>query len=253
MGMELMEKIIRAADAVRLHRYPEAAVAYAAGSFIRGEATAYSDLDLVVIYGRLAHAYRESFHFEDIPVEAFVHDPETLNYFFMKVDRPSGVPSLMQMVVEGVAVPGPNAISESLKELAASVIQMGPPALTAKEQQTLRYGITDLIDDIRDPRSYEELVATGSRLYESMANYYFRRNGRWSASGKSIPRLLARTEHEISKRFNESFDTLFRQGDPAAVIAFASEILHGDGGFLFDGHRVEAPAEWRTPLPDRLQ
>jgi hypothetical protein len=74
----------------------------------------------------------------------------------------------------------------------------------------------------------------------------------WSASGKSIPRVLARTNRDISLRFNQSFENLFRQGNPAAAIALAGEILLDDGGFLFDGHRGDAPAEWRKPLPQKL-
>jgi len=63
-----------------------------AGSIVRGEGTPHSDLDLVVIFDRLPNAYRESFYFGDLPVEAFVHDPETLNYFLFEVDRSSGIP-----------------------------------------------------------------------------------------------------------------------------------------------------------------
>lgn len=59
-------------------------------------------------------AYRESFTFGGYPVEAFVHDPATLEYFFLEVDRPSGVPALAQMVVEGIEIP---ASSAGVKEL----------------------------------------------------------------------------------------------------------------------------------------
>jgi hypothetical protein len=48
-------------------------------------------------------------------VEAFVHDPATLKYFFFEVDRASGVPSLPQMVVEGVEIPAPTEMSRALK------------------------------------------------------------------------------------------------------------------------------------------
>lgn len=71
-------------------RYRDATAVRAAGSLVRGEGTAYSDLDLVVVYARLPAAYRESFVFEGFPVEAFVHDPETLEYFFAEVDYPRG-------------------------------------------------------------------------------------------------------------------------------------------------------------------
>jgi hypothetical protein len=121
--------------------------------------TAYSDLDLVVIYDQLACAYRESFRFDRYPVEAFVHDPETLEYFFFEVDRPSGVPALPQMVVEGIEIPAPNEISRALKQQAASLIAMGPPVLNADSERKWRYAVTDLLDDLRDARSVEEWSA----------------------------------------------------------------------------------------------
>jgi predicted nucleotidyltransferase len=67
-------------------RFKGAEVVFAAGSIRRNEATASSDIDLVVVYPKLEQAYRESFTFKGWPVEAFVHDPETLNYFFWEVD-----------------------------------------------------------------------------------------------------------------------------------------------------------------------
>jgi predicted nucleotidyltransferase len=126
----LRDTIIKIANSIRNQRYADALVLFAAGSFVRGEATAFSDLDLVVVYESLSNAYRESFRFEGFPVEAFVHDSQTLHYFFVEVDRPSGVPSLPQMVKEGIEIPDSSAFSRSLKGLATSVIEMGPPALT---------------------------------------------------------------------------------------------------------------------------
>ena len=74
------ERITEIANAIRAARYPDAAVVFAAGSIVRGEATPYSDLDLVVVYPRLACAARESFRHDGYPVEAFLHDPETLEW-----------------------------------------------------------------------------------------------------------------------------------------------------------------------------
>jgi predicted nucleotidyltransferase len=42
-------------------RFGDAAVTFLSGSVTRGEATETSDLDLVVVYERVANAYRESF------------------------------------------------------------------------------------------------------------------------------------------------------------------------------------------------
>ena len=72
---------------IRQQRYAGADVILLAGSVVRGQGTATSDLDLVVLFERLPQAYRESLHADGWPVEAFVHDPDTLRYFFLEHDR----------------------------------------------------------------------------------------------------------------------------------------------------------------------
>ena len=90
-------------------RYSGADVAFVAGSIVRGDDTPYSDIDLVVVYSQFSAAYRESFLSDGFSVEAFVHDPSTLKYFFEDIDAKSGCPSLPSMVVEGVALPNENS------------------------------------------------------------------------------------------------------------------------------------------------
>jgi predicted nucleotidyltransferase len=220
---------------------------FAAGSIVRGEGTASSDMDLVVVFASLAFAYRESFRFDGYPVEAFVHDPETLEYFFVDVDRPSGVPTLPQMILEGVEIPAANDASRRLKQLAASVIEAGPPRLDAQTEQRMRYFVSDLIDDLRAPRSRDELVAAGTRLYEQLADYHLRRQGLWSAKGKAIPRALQRVDPELCRKYSQSFDALFRLADATAVVDLAVELLGAAGGILFEGYRSDAPSAWRRP------
>jgi len=229
-------------------RYPDASVIFLAGSIIRGESTPFSDLDLVVVFDRLPGAYRESFHFQGFQIEAFVHDPETLNYFLLEVDRPSAIPSLAHMILEGIEIPKANDLSRSLKELATSVMQSGPPELSEEDVRKLRYDITSLVDDMREPRSRDELVATGAELYQALANYYLRTNNLWSATGKSIPRILGHVDADLCLRYAASFDELFAHGRSDMVVALAEQILTPRGGFLFDGHRLDAPANYRKKL-----
>jgi predicted nucleotidyltransferase len=244
------DRIIGVANAIHADRYPDASVVLAAGSLVRGEGTAYSDLDLVVVYAKVARAYRESFRFDGYPVEAFVHDSETLEYFFFEVDRPSGVPVLPQMVVEGVEVPAPNDVSRAAKQQAASLIAAGPPALDAEGEQRMRYFVSDLIDDLRAPRSQDELIGTGSQLYEQLADYHLRRQGLWSAKGKAIPRVLRQADPELCLKYSQSFNNLFKLGDATGVIELAEELLEAAGGPLFEGYRSDAPPTWRKPQRD---
>jgi len=243
----LLDQLIQVTKEILEHKYPVARVIFLAGSIVRGEGTPSSDLDLVVIFDELPAAYRESFTFQGFPVEAFVHDPETLNHFLYEVDRTSGIPSLAQMILEGIEVPEADEFSESLKQLAVSAMELGPPELSDEDIRKLRYNITSLVDDIREPRSKDELVASGTELYQALADYYFRSNNLWSAKGKSIPRNLNKADAHLCLRYCSSFEELFA-GHPEKVIALAEEILKPNGGFLFAGHRLAAPAHWRKPL-----
>jgi predicted nucleotidyltransferase len=241
----MIQSIVDVARAIRSDRYPDAGAVFAAGSIVRGEGTAHSDLDLVVVYRNLACAYRESFRRDGYPVEAFVHDPETLEYFFFEVDRPSGIPSLAQMVIEGIEIPAANELTRVLKQMAASLVAAGPPALDEAGERRARYGVTDLVDDLRDARSHDERIATGALLFEQLADYHLRRLGLWSARGKSIPRVLRRVDPGLCESYCRSFDRLFRNGDARDVIRLAEDLVQPAGGLLFEGYRSDAPPGWR--------
>jgi hypothetical protein len=239
------ERIIDVAKAIQADRYQDALAVFAAGSIVRGEGTPFSDLDLVVVYAQLPCAYRESFKAGGYPVEAFVHDPATLEYFFLEVDRPSGVPALPQMVAEGIEIPGPSEASRELKRRAAAVLKAGPPALDGDSERRMRYFVSDLLDDLRAPRSLPELVGAGARLYEQLADYHLRRLGLWSAKGKAIPRVLQQADAALCTVYSDAFEELFARGDPRAVIRLTEDLLRESGGPLFDGYRADAPATWR--------
>jgi predicted nucleotidyltransferase len=247
----MRERIMSVVNELRLERYRGADVVFAAGSIVRGEGTAFSDLDLVVVYPQLAQAYREAFRFKDYPVEAFVHDRATLEYFFFDADRPSGIPALPQMITEGIEVPGPTAMSRTLKELASSILSAGPPALDVETERRMRYAVCDVLDDLRAPGSHDELIGAGSRLYELLADYHLRRTGHWSGRGKAIVRALRNADPALSTRYADAFDELFRRGDPEAVVRLAEDLLRDAGGLLFEGFRSDAPATWRREVRER--
>lgn len=250
--LQPMKKISphEAAKEICQQRYPECKVMFLAGSVLREEATPYSDLDLVVVYDSLDAAYRESFIHASWPVEAFVHDPHTLKYF-LEMDAKAGKPFLAHMVANGVVIShhlGPDSLdfSGALKQICQECLDKGPPPLAMEDLTRRRYAITDLVDDMRAPRSNAELMASGARLLDELADFYFRSNDIWSASGKSIFRKLTAHDAEIAKRFESSFRTLFAQSDPSDCITLAEDLLRPSGGFLFDGYRQKAPPAWKS-------
>ena len=238
---------MEAARAVWRERYTDARVIFLGGSVMRGEATPASDLDLVVVYERLPQAYREAFVHAGWPVETFVHDPGTLEHFFDS-DRRRGVPALISMVGEGVEIPEACEFSARLKRRAAALLEAGPPPWDSDELTLRRYRLTDWVDDMRFPRSPEELVATGAYLYQDAADFYFRSRGLWSAHSKTIPRRLRHMDAAFAERFLRAFDALFTEKRPEPAVKLVEELLEPFGGLLFNGFRRDAPPEDRSPI-----
>ncbi|HEX7176500.1 MAG TPA: nucleotidyltransferase domain-containing protein [Pyrinomonadaceae bacterium] len=233
----------RAARAIFAERYDGARVIFLAGSVVRGEATPASDLDLVVVYERLPHAYREAFFHAGWPVETFVHDPETLRYHF-ESDRRRGIPSLMRMVTEGIEIPGASEFSAGVKRSAAELLEAGPPRWDAAELMRRRYRLSDWVDDIRYPRTPEELVASGTFLYADLADFFLLSQNLGTAHSKTIPRRLREVDAGFAERFGNAFEALFVEKQPAPVITLVEEVLEQFGGILFEGfRRNSAPAE----------
>ena len=230
---------VEAARGIFRERYEGARVVFLGGSVMRGEATPASDLDIVVVYERLPNAYREAFVYGGWPVEAFVNDVGTLEEFF-ESDRRRGVPALMSMVWEGVEVPEASEFSAGLKRSARELLEAGPPPWDEEELTLRRYRLTDWVDDMRFPRSGEELLATGAYLYGDAAEFYFRTRGLWSAHSKTIPRRLRETDAAFAERFVRAFEALFTEKRPEPAIALVAELLEPFGGFLFEGFRKEA-------------
>jgi hypothetical protein len=146
----------------------------------------------------------------------------------------------MSMVREGVEIPGPGEFSAGVKRRARELFEAGPPPWDADELTLRRYRLTDWVDDMRFPRSPEELAATGAYLYPDAADFYFRTRGLWSAHSKSIPRRLRETDAAFAEKFLRAFDALFAEKLGGPVISLVAELLEPFGGFLFEGFKQDA-------------
>ena len=235
---------IDAAEAIRMRKYPDAGALFLAGSIVRGEGNRYSDLDIVVVHERLPAAYRESFKFSRWPVEVFVHDPATLGYFFEQ-DRIRGIPSLAAMISEGIEIPEANQLSNACKEKANALLAKGPPSWNQSDVDASRYAITNLLDDIREPRSYMEAVAIGAELHNALATHVFRTRDMWSATGKMIPRRLEKTLPDIAANWQACFSSVFKTGRSDDLVLMVETLLAPNGGLLFENYTQTAPASWK--------
>ncbi|TBV04175.1 nucleotidyltransferase domain-containing protein [Stutzerimonas kirkiae] len=233
------------ADTLLRTRYAGASFAYVAGSIMRGQGTYLSDIDLVVIHDHLDAAYRESFVAQGIPVEAFVHDRQTLAWF-VDADVNRGRPCMLNMIVEGVIIgPAPEP-AERLRQGVSERLAKGPPPLTLAALDALRYEITDAIDDLRGIRPASEMISIGAALHAKLVELALRGRGRWYGTGKRAPRLLSELDQSLADRFDDAFRVLFVSADAEPVIRLAEDELAPHGGFLFDGDCRRAPLSCRA-------
>lgn len=238
-----IDEALRITSSVLSARFDVYSFAFAAGSIIRGEGTENSDIDLVVVFDKLDRAWRESFVEDGIPFEAFVHDPETLNWFFER-DLKSGHPIIVHMVASGRIIGPGQENGRTWQSHAAQLLKDGPPELARQELDALKYQITDLLDDLCGERSGAELRAIASQLYQPLADLMLLGRGTWSGKGKWIPRLLKQLDNELFEAFDAGFKHA-AEGRPGELLRLTEAELARKGGRYFDGDCREAPLDAR--------
>lgn len=231
------------------HRYSTAKAVFWTGSVVHGKATERSDLDIVVVFEHLPHAYREAFAYEGWKVDAFVHDFSTLRYFFEKIDKTSGILALPKMVLEGIEITPSSPFSKEIKALARATLEAGPPPWSQAEMDKERFFITDKLDDILSPANHAEQTASLAWLYEALANFYFRAQGKWRASGKSIIRYLENDNPTLATFFTEAFENAFCLRDTTKLEALVNQVLSPYGGLLWEGFHLDASEKWKISIP----
>jgi predicted nucleotidyltransferase len=244
--MPMLLSLDLALELARRHcaeRFPHAA-AVLAGSVARGTATPASDIDLVLVFERLGHAWRETVSINGVAVEIFAHDPETLAWFFDR-DRDAGSGALATMLVEGVAVTPPSPLLSRAKAMAEAALALGPPPLDTEALDRRRYIITDLAEDLRGGGTPGEVIAVAALLYPALADLVLRAGGQWSGTGKALARCLEQHDPALALRFEHAFGALFRHGHAAQVLGLVEEKLAPLGGPLAAGYHRAAPATWR--------
>ncbi|SCW76566.1 Nucleotidyltransferase domain-containing protein [Rhizobium mongolense subsp. loessense] len=246
-----IDEALRMTGPVLSARFDGYSFAFAAGSIIRGEGTENSDIDLVVVFEKLDRAWRESFVENGLPFEAFVHDLETLNWFFER-DLNSGHPLIVHMVASGRIIGPGKENGRAWQSHAAQLLKDGPPELAGQELDALRYQITDMLYDLRGERSGAEIRAIASQLYQPLADLMLLGRGTWSGKGKWIPRLLKQLDNELFETFDMGFKRA-AEGRAEELCRLTESELARKGGRYFHGDRREAPFDARktSAIPGR--
>lgn len=226
-------------------RYPQAKAVFWAGSVSEGRGTNASDLDLVIVFEELAYAYREAFIYDGWPIDAFIHDLDTLRYFFEESRAGNGISGLSYMILNGRELTNPSDFSNSVKTLAQEVLKAGPAKWAREQIDKERFLITDALDDINNSAGRDEQIASAAWLLEALGQFYFRSQNKWCASGKSLIRYLKNDNPDLATEFSKSFETLFQTGNSEFLESLVKKILEPYGGLFWNGFRSDASKESR--------
>lgn len=204
--------------------YPGTSIGIIAGSTARGDRTATSDIDLLLLGDALfaeenAHSEAATHAFEGEVFEVFAY---TRRGFREWAERSLAQyrPVIVHMLVEGSAVRDDGSLDDLRREW--SVILDAGPELAMQESLFRRYAITDALDDLRDATDPLEQRAIASVLFERIAELMLLTDRRWIATGKWLPRRL-------------------RALSPERAEALAAPLLADDHSVFAD--RVEAELE----------
>ena len=238
------------ARAMRLvqERYPDAVAAVIGGSFATGRQTATSDIDLLLLFGHVDAAWRNTIVYEGQTVELFAHDPGTFRYFCEQIDAPRGTVPLAMMVIEGENILAASTQHDQLLALAQASHAAGPPPLDTSNLRQRRYAITNALEDLADSRDPGEAMAVACGLYGMLADLHLRAAGQWSGGGKHLFRRLQAYDAAVAAQLDGA-QRLLASDLPAGQQAYAQvagAILAPAGGPLLAGYELPAPAHWRS-------
>lgn len=226
---------IDAAYAFLESTFPHCDAAFLAGSVMRGEATATSDLDIVVVTKEVKCPYRESLFAFGWPIEVFVHTHESYHTFFAS-DIHRRRPSLPRMCAEGLILKDTNGIAQQIKDEARNLFEQGPEPLPASSILQLRYQLTDVLDDFIGSLRRDESLFIANEVALLSSELILGYHCRWIGKGKWALRALHAFDPTIAERLTSALEAFYQQGTKDPLITYAQEALTLVGGRSFEGY-----------------
>ncbi|PAD34662.1 hypothetical protein CHH48_13915 [Terribacillus saccharophilus] len=233
---DFMQKPIEAAKRFIKTAHPDCDGAVLAGSCARGEATATSDLDIIILYEGENRAYRKSVYVDGWPIEMFVYTGDAYLDFFSS-DAMRGIPSLPRMASEAIILKESTAVHKMQAE-ANRILAEGPLPWSEQIIDHHRYMITNLIDDFLDKEDGGEAYFLANSIVHDLAVFMLRTKKHWIGAGKWMFRELHDLDPELASQFEQSLAAFYRRHDKQAIVHLADKCLELFGGRFFEGYYV---------------
>lgn len=231
-----MDDPILTARALVRDRCPDARAAFLAGSVLTERRTPMSDLDIVVVMDGPPAPGRETLVHRGWPVELFLQTEAVWRDFADKETAKRSSP-LLSMCAEGMLLVDADGLGASLQEEARRRWAAGPPPLSERERDYLRYVVTDLLDDLRGCADPAERVYLVAQLLQRASELVLMAGGHWLGGGKWLSRRLAAADPALHRALHEAAAEAVG-GDIEGFDAAVTRALDTAGGPLWEGYVV---------------
>jgi hypothetical protein len=235
-----LEGAVSTARELVLQRFPDARAAWLAGSVVSGTATPTSDLDVTVLLTGPPAPFRESLAHEGWPVELFVHSAESVRHWLGR-DLARRRPTLARLIATGVTLVDVDGSAGPVAARCDEVLAAGPGVLDDASRDALRYGLTDLLDDLAGDPGPPVRTAVAVALWEQAAQLLLGGEGRWWGTGKWLVRELEACDEDggtaYTRRLHDGMLAAAR-GETDLLVGAVDEILDRHGGRLWAGYRL---------------
>lgn len=220
-------------------RFPEALAAFLGAGVLSDARTPTSDLDIVVVRPDGHDVFRETLRHAGWPVELFVHTPSSFEAFVTREIAERRSP-MLYMVARGAVLIDTDGTGTRLRAEADRRWRQGPPPATPAELEDLRYGVSDLLDDLDGATDPDEILFIATRLFTDAALLVLMAAGAWLGGGKWLGRRLREVDAALHARLTGGLRSA-AAGDRAPLRAAGYEVLDRAGGRLMEGYRRQAP------------
>lgn len=215
--------------------HPTAIVA--AGSIVRGEGDARSDIDLYVLHGAGWKA-RFQWLIEGVPFEVFVNTPSSVRGYLAE-EQGDGRPITAHMLATGwVVLEEGEGLAELVAEARALLAQ--GPSVSAESLLYMRYSAADMVDNARDTLERDPTTASLilTAAVAAMLPCDFLARGEFVPGAKRIVPALRERRPELAllvERFAETADAAERL---RLADAIASKTIGATGFFEWESSRI---------------
>jgi hypothetical protein len=175
-------------------------------------------------------------------VELFVHTAASVRHFVAK-DLARRRPSMARLVATGVVLVDVEGAAGDLSTECATALAAGPAPLAPPQLDAMRYGLSDLLDDLVGGGDPAVVGAVAAATWQQAAELLLAVEGRWSGTGKWLVRELAAYDAQSGS----AYAVRLQEGLAGAVCgraeplrSVATEILDRAGGRLWAGYRADA-------------